>query len=115
MTQTIPLLRGRAAGTGFGVFGGFYRKLLGGGVLDFRQYLIQWHIHPPWCRKAGSVISWPRAKGSGRVELYGDDRHEGRVIGAGEVGFPVASKLASEGHDVTVVESDEIYAKAKIS
>ncbi len=32
------------------------------------------------------------------------------VIGAGEVGFPVASRLASEGHDVTVVERDEDLA-----
>ena len=29
------------------------------------------------------------------------------VVGAGEVGFSVASSLSQEGHDVTVVESDE--------
>jgi trk system potassium uptake protein TrkA len=32
------------------------------------------------------------------------------IVGAGEVGFAVASQLSQEGHDVTVVEADEAKA-----
>lgn len=36
------------------------------------------------------------------------------IIGAGEVGFSVASSLSQEGHDITIVESnDERAAKAE--
>jgi len=29
------------------------------------------------------------------------------IIGAGEVGYSVASSLSGEGHDITIIENDE--------